>query len=91
MTTQLEKVFHKISKLPDIEQNIVAKWIEEEIEIEKKWEKLFAKSENVLNKLSDDAIKEYKNWYFTKYGIILLVIINNNLNYFRKSIRGKIW
>lgn len=45
MTKLLEKAFTKASKLPDIEQNALAKWLMEELEAEKNWEQVFAESE----------------------------------------------
>ena len=42
MTKLLEKAFKKASKLPEVEQNALAKWLLEELEAEKEWEKRFA-------------------------------------------------
>ena len=58
MTQLLEKAFKRVSKLPEIEQNIMAKWLIDELKSEKKWEKLFAESEDVLEKLADEALAE---------------------------------
>jgi len=58
MTKLLEKVFKEASKLPEIEQNTFAKWLLGELVAEKKWEKLFAKSEDVLGKLANEALEE---------------------------------
>ena len=60
MSTLLEKAFNEIKKLPETEQNIFAKWILEELEAERKWDKLFAESEDVLEKLAEEALKEFK-------------------------------
>ena len=60
MSTLLEKAFKEIKKLPETEQNIFAKWILEELEAERKWERLFADSEDVLERLAEEALKEYK-------------------------------
>jgi hypothetical protein len=60
MTKLLEQVFDKVSKLPDREQNVVAKWILEEMEMEKSWDKTFAESENILDNLADEAISDHK-------------------------------
>lgn len=60
MTKLLEKVFKEASKLPELEQNVFAKRLLEELVSEKKWEKTFANSEDVLSKLANEAIKEYK-------------------------------
>jgi len=58
MTKLLEKAFEKASKLPEAEQNLLAKWLIEELESERKWDKLFAESEDVLAKLADEAAQE---------------------------------
>jgi hypothetical protein len=59
MTTLLKKAFQKASKLTEKEQDELAKWLISELESEKKWESLYSKSENVLDKLADEALDEY--------------------------------
>jgi hypothetical protein len=59
MTGLLEKAFKKAAKLPEMEQNIIAKWLINELESEKKWERSFADSEEILEKLADEALAEY--------------------------------
>jgi hypothetical protein len=61
MTKLLEKAFKKASQLPGVEQNALAKWLLEELETEKKWEKVFAESEDVLDKLADEALDADRN------------------------------
>lgn len=56
MTKLLERAFQKASKLPDIEQNALAKWLLEELEEEKKWEMSFSESEDILDQLADEAL-----------------------------------
>ena len=58
MTQLLEKAFRKASKFPEMEQNVIAKWLIDELESEKKWERLFAESEDILEKLADEALAE---------------------------------
>jgi hypothetical protein len=58
MTKLLEKAFQEASKLPELEQNILGQWLIDEIIFEKTWEKTFAESEDVLDKLADEAKKE---------------------------------
>ncbi len=58
MTQLLEKAFKRASKLPEIEQNVMAKWLIDELKSEKKWEKMFAESEDILEKLADEALAE---------------------------------
>lgn len=60
MTELLEKAFKKASKLPEVEQNALAKWVLEELEAEAKWERAFADSEDILDKLADEATMAYK-------------------------------
>jgi hypothetical protein len=60
MTKLLEKAFKEASKLPVVDQNALAKWVLEELEAEKKWEQMFAKSEDVLDKLADEALAAHK-------------------------------
>ena len=60
MTELLERAFKEASKLPEVEQNTLAKWVMEELEAEGKWEKAFAASEDVLDKLANEALAEYK-------------------------------
>lgn len=56
MTTLLEKAFSEASKLPSVAQNSLAKWLLEEMEEEKKWETKFAESEDILERLADEAL-----------------------------------
>jgi aspartate/glutamate racemase len=60
MTKLLGKVFKEVSKLPDIEQNAIAKWLLEELKAEKKWDQSFAASEDVLERLANEAIEVHK-------------------------------
>ena len=61
MTTLLETAFEKISALPEIEQNIYAKNLLEEIESEKKWDRSFSESEDLLSQMADSALKDFNN------------------------------
>ena len=60
MTRLLEKAFKEASKLPVVEQNALAKWVLEELEAEKEWEQIFAESEDVLDRLANEAIEAHK-------------------------------
>ncbi len=60
MTKLLEKAFKEVARLPEEEQDTFASWILEEIASEQRWEKAFAKSENVLAKLADEALAEHQ-------------------------------
>ena len=59
MTKLLEKAFEEASRLPELEQNTLARWLIDEIIVEKKWEKAFAESEDVLDRLADEALMEH--------------------------------
>jgi hypothetical protein len=59
MTKLLERAFEEASKLPEVEQNALAKWMIEELESEDRWEKVFAGSEDLLDKLADEALAAY--------------------------------
>ena len=58
MTRLLEKAFEEVSRLPEVEQKALAKWVFDELHSEKDWMKSFAESEDVLEKLADEAIAE---------------------------------
>jgi hypothetical protein len=65
----LEEAFKEAAKLTEIEQNALAKWVLEELESDKQWNQAFAGSENVLEKLADETLNEYKQgktkpWYY---------------------------
>jgi hypothetical protein len=59
MTQLLEHAFQEASKLPDIQQNRIARWLLDELSAEKKWDSLFAESEDFLANLADEALKEH--------------------------------
>ena len=58
MTKMLEKAFQEASRLPEVDQNALAKWVLDELRSERAWEKTFAESEDILDKLADEAIEE---------------------------------
>lgn len=58
MTKLLEKAFKAASRLPEIDQNMLAKWVLDELRSEGVWAKLFADSEDVLEALADEAVNE---------------------------------
>ncbi len=59
MTRLLDEALAKLAKLPDWEQDTVAKWIMAELASEQSWERLFADSEEKLASLADDALAEH--------------------------------
>lgn len=56
MTALLSKAFEQATQLPNVEQNALAKWLLDELQSEKRWSESFAESEDVLEKLADEAI-----------------------------------
>ncbi len=60
MTELLKKAFEQASKLSESEQDSLARWLMNEIASERKWEKAFAESEDVLDTLADEALEEHK-------------------------------
>lgn len=60
MTQLLKQAFTKASKLSKIEQNVIARWMLDEIASEKRWEQLFSESEDTLSKLASEALKEHR-------------------------------
>lgn len=61
MTSQLlEQAITEIKALPEQEQDALAALILEEIASERRWQQLFAESQDVLAQLADEALAEYK-------------------------------
>ena len=60
MTKALEEVFREASKLPEAEQNALAEAIKAEMQSEKDWDRSFAGSLDVLERLADEAIADYR-------------------------------
>ncbi len=59
MTQLLEKAFEQANQLPETEQNALGRWLIEEIISEKRWQKSFAESEDLLGQLADEALDDY--------------------------------
>ena len=59
MTKSLEKVFTEASRLPEDEQNALAEIMLAELASEKRWDELFANSQDVLGELADEALAEH--------------------------------
>jgi hypothetical protein len=59
MTRLLDEALSELSKLPDWEQDVVAKWLLEELAAEQRWQRLFADSKEKLSSLADDALSEH--------------------------------
>ena len=60
MTKALEEVLRQVSRLSEAEQDALAEAIRAEIEVEKDWDKSFASSLDVLERLADEAIADHR-------------------------------
>jgi hypothetical protein len=60
MTNLLKKAFDEASKLPEAEQDTLARVLLDELASERCWEELFAGSHDVLAELADDALAEHR-------------------------------
>jgi hypothetical protein len=58
MTKLLERAVNKVKTLPDNEQDAIAAMILEELEDDARWDKSFARSQDVLAKVADGAMAE---------------------------------
>jgi len=60
MTKLLEQAFQEASKLPQEEQDAMAAFLIGELESEKRWDALFAGSQDRLREMAAEAIQEVK-------------------------------
>lgn len=56
----LDKAISEASKLPEGEQEAIGAWLLAEMESERRWEELFASPSSVLERMADEALKEYE-------------------------------
>ena len=61
MTQLLNQAFQEASKLPPQQQNMIARWLLEEMTVEHKWDELLADSEDLLGSLADEALQEHRD------------------------------
>lgn len=59
MTQLLEKALSEVAKLPASEQDAVAALVLEELASERRWSSSFAKSQDLLAELADEALAEH--------------------------------
>ncbi|HTF13554.1 MAG TPA: hypothetical protein VK643_02715 [Burkholderiales bacterium] len=59
MTQLLEKALNEVAKLPASEQDAVAAILLEELASERRWAESFARSQDSLAKLAEQALAEY--------------------------------
>ena len=55
VTSALQRAFDEASKLPEREQDFIAALVMEGIESERRWDDAFANSQDVLERLDDEA------------------------------------
>lgn len=60
MTKVLEKAFDEASKLSESEQNALGEWLLAEIESEREWDRSFARSQDLLSRLANEALAEHR-------------------------------
>ena len=60
MTELLEKAFDEASKLDESQQDSFARWLLEELASERRWEKAFNDSQDLLSQLADEALAEHR-------------------------------
>jgi hypothetical protein len=60
MTQLLEKVVARVSALPDREQDALASVLLDELESERRWDQLFASSQDLLGLMAREALAEYR-------------------------------
>jgi hypothetical protein len=61
MTELLEKAFAEASKLPQEAQDMLARMLLDDLAAEEKWDETFAKSQDQLAQLADEALAEYQD------------------------------
>jgi hypothetical protein len=60
MTKTLQKVIDEVSQLPPDEQETFADWMLIELRSEQRWNELFARSQDMLAKMADEALAEHR-------------------------------
>ena len=56
----LKKAISEASKLPESEQAAIGAWLLAEMESERRWDDLFAKTGSALDRMADQAVKEHE-------------------------------
>lgn len=60
MTQLLDKAFAEAAKLPEDEQDALARAVLDELAGERRWDELFSQSQDVLGDLAAEAMAEYR-------------------------------
>ena len=58
VTKEFEKVIAEVGKLPADAQRSLARWILEQLQDENRWEESFRASQDLLEKMADEALEE---------------------------------
>lgn len=59
MNVKLEAAIHKLSALPEDEQDAIADWLLAELDDESRWGRQFAADVGLLQRMADEALEEY--------------------------------
>lgn len=54
----MQRAVAEVSKLPEAEQEAVGAWILAELESERRWDELFARSHDLLAEMAAEAVRE---------------------------------
>ena len=60
MTELLEKAFAEAANLPEVEQDMLARALPEDLAAEEKWDEALANSQDKLAALADEALTEFE-------------------------------
>ena len=60
MTKALELAFKEATKLPEYEQDNLARWILAELAADRRWDEAFEASTGILEQLADEALAEHR-------------------------------
>ena len=59
MSKLLEEAIAKLAELSEADQDSIAAWLIEGMKSEERWEELFSKSHDALERLADEAVAEH--------------------------------
>lgn len=60
MTELLKKAFDEASRLPESDQNWIAAMMLDTLRSEQRWNDLFERSQDMLEKMADEALAEHR-------------------------------
>jgi len=60
MTKLLERAFTEAGKLPEGEQDEIGQWLLAEVASERRWAEEFARSQGLLDELSEEALRDHR-------------------------------